>query len=66
MAQMFFLYLFKNKMCDICDYKNGKTASFSPPLLLLLLDPVSGMDKTQDLGSEMDKNQDPGYCLDSL
>jgi hypothetical protein len=47
LAKKKFLYLFKNKnlyFYDIC----GLVA---PPLLVLLLDP----------GSEMDKNQDPGY-----
>jgi hypothetical protein len=33
--------------------KNGRTKKFPPPLLVLLLDLGSGMDKNQDSGSRM-------------
>jgi hypothetical protein len=36
------------------------TIFFYPSLLLLFLDPGSGMAKNQDPGSGMAKNQDPG------
>jgi hypothetical protein len=43
---------------DICGYKKGwKTNFFLPPLLLLLLDPGSGI---RDPGPGMDKTNDPG------
>ena len=41
--------------------KKGMTTNFfHPSLLLLFLDPGSGMGKNQDPGSGMGKNQDPG------
>jgi hypothetical protein len=54
----YFLHHFKNKIIfnnvKFVSTKNGMTANFVPPsLLLLFLDPGSGMGK----------NQDPGYGI---
>jgi hypothetical protein len=39
--------------------KQGRTTNFvPPPLLLLLLDPGSGMDKSQNPGHAIQKDQD--------
>jgi hypothetical protein len=49
LAQIFFFTRSKIKIifnfCDICGYKTSGTTIFPPPLLL---DPGSGMDKSQD------------------
>jgi hypothetical protein len=51
----YLLYLFKNKIISnfvkFVATKRGRTTNiFPPPLLLLLVDPGSGIGKIQDLG----------------
>jgi hypothetical protein len=41
------------QLCGICGYKKVRTTMFSPSLLLLLLDPGSGMNKSQAPGSRI-------------
>jgi hypothetical protein len=49
--------------CEICGYKKGMTPIFfHPSLLLLLLDPGSGMGKNQNPGYGINI-PDPQYCL---